>query len=157
VTTPSTSTVGISRPAGSALVAAWRSRSGGRGARLQSAPSADWPSRTLRAAPAIQAAIASGVRVRIVDRPGAAQTELRVGHAGVARTHPDRAVLRLLNSLLGGKFTSRINLNLRERHGYTYGAFSRFADRRGAGPVHRLLRGRHRARRRRRAGDSARS
>jgi predicted Zn-dependent peptidase len=72
--------------------------------------------------------------VRIVDRPGAAQTELRVGHAGVGRTHPDRAVLRVLNSLLGGKFTSRINLHLRERHGYTYGAFSRFADRRGPGP-----------------------
>jgi len=95
---------------------------------------ADWPAQTLTPPPAVQAELFPGVRVRIVDRPGAAQTELRVGHPGVGRTHPDRAVLRVLNSLLGGKFTSRINLNLRERHGYTYGAFSRFADRRGAGP-----------------------
>ena len=50
------------------------------------------------------------------------------------RTHPDYAPLSVLNSLLGGKFTSRINLNLRERHGYTYGATSRFSARLGPGP-----------------------
>lgn len=76
----------------------------------------------------------SGVSVRIVDRPEAAQTELRMGHSGVPRSHPDFAVLQVMNSLLGGKFTSRINLNLRERHGFTYGANSRFAARRGPGP-----------------------
>ena len=75
-----------------------------------------------------------GVTVRIVDRPDAAQTEIRLGHAGVARSHPDFAVLQVLNSLLGGKFTSRINLNLRERHGFTYGAHSRFSSRKGPGP-----------------------
>ncbi|MDX1383381.1 MAG: pitrilysin family protein, partial [Thermoanaerobaculia bacterium] len=73
-------------------------------------------------------------QVRIVDRPAAAQTELRVGHVGPPRRHPDRVVLRVANSLLGGKFTSRINLNLRERHGYTYGAHSSFVDRQGPGP-----------------------
>lgn len=74
------------------------------------------------------------LRVEIVDRPRAAQTELRLGHAGVERAHPDFLPLTLANTLLGGKFTSRINLNLRERHGYTYGAHSRFDARRGPGP-----------------------
>jgi zinc protease len=75
-----------------------------------------------------------GVEVHLVDRPGAAQTELRLGHVGIPRTHPDYAPLLVLNTLLGGKFTSRINLNLRERHGYTYGASSRFSSRQGPGP-----------------------
>jgi zinc protease len=70
----------------------------------------------------------------IVDRPAAAQTELRIVQPGVPRTHPDRTRLGLLNALLGGKFTSRLNLNLRERHGFTYGVNSRFVDRRGPGP-----------------------
>jgi zinc protease len=73
-------------------------------------------------------------RVVVVDRPGAAQTELRIGHWGPARPHPDRSTLALANTILGGKFTSRINLNLRERHGFTYGASSAFVDRRGPGP-----------------------
>lgn len=76
----------------------------------------------------------AGVEVHIVDRPGGAQTELRIGHAGVPRTNPDYIPLIVLNTLLGGKFTSRINLNLRERHGYTYGASSRFTPRLGPGP-----------------------
>jgi zinc protease len=70
----------------------------------------------------------------VVDRPGAEQTELRIGHSGVPRRHADRVGLGVLNALLGGKFTSRINLNLRERHGFTYGASSRFVDRRSRGP-----------------------
>ena len=60
--------------------------------------------------------------------------ELRLGHAGVPRTHPEWFPLNVLNMILGGKFTSRINLNLRERHGYTYGATSRFVGRLGPGP-----------------------
>ena len=75
-----------------------------------------------------------GVQVHVVNRPGASQTELRLGHAGVERTHPDFAPLTLLNAILGGKFTSRINLNLREKRGYTYGASSRFVGRRHRGP-----------------------
>ncbi|MFL6234791.1 MAG: M16 family metallopeptidase [Thermoanaerobaculia bacterium] len=74
------------------------------------------------------------VEVHLVDRPGAAQTELRLGHVGIPRTHPDYIPLLVLNTLLGGKFTSRINLNLRERHSYTYGASSRFSSRQGPGP-----------------------
>lgn len=86
------------------------------------------------ARPEIRPLPLEGLRVHLVDRPGAAQTELRLGHVGVPRTHPDYIPLLVLNTLLGGKFTSRINLNLRERHGYTYGASSRFSSRQGPGP-----------------------
>lgn len=86
-------------------------------------------------APALAAPGADGVRVRIVDRPGAAQTELRIGHVGVPRSHPDWTALAVLNTLLGGKFTSRLNLNLRERHGFTYSVSSRLSPRLGPGPI----------------------
>jgi len=72
-------------------------------------------------------------RIVLVDRPGAAQTELRVGHASVARRTPDYHALVLLNAVLGGQFVSRINLNLRERRAYTYGAYTSFDFRRQAG------------------------
>lgn len=84
--------------------------------------------------PEVVAPVPESLTVHVVDRPQAAQTELRIGHAGVARDHPDFLALRLLNSIFGGKFTSRINLNLRERHGFTYGAHSRWSARRGPGP-----------------------
>jgi zinc protease len=66
-------------------------------------------------------------RVWVVDRPGSVQSEVRVGHVGVERSHPDVYALSVLNTLLGGAFTSRLNLNLRERNGFTYGVRSRFA------------------------------
>jgi zinc protease len=88
----------------------------------------------VREQPEIHPAPLPGTRLYVVDRPGAAQTELRMGHASVPRAHPDFTTLTFLNTLLGGKFTSRINLNLRERHGYTYGAATRFAGRLGPGP-----------------------
>ena len=74
-------------------------------------------------------------RIWIVDRPGSTQTELRCGHAGIPRRHPDFARLQVLNSILGGKFTSRLNLSLRERHAITYGAHSRISGRLGPGPI----------------------
>jgi zinc protease len=64
--------------------------------------------------------------VHIGHRPEAPQTEIRIGHASVPRTHPDFYALSVMNAILGGLFNSRINLNLREAHGYTYGAFSGF-------------------------------
>ncbi|HEX4965016.1 MAG TPA: pitrilysin family protein [Thermoanaerobaculia bacterium] len=84
--------------------------------------------------PEIRPPARPGIAVHVVDRDGAAQTELRIGQPGVSRSHPDYPALVVLNALLGGKFTSRINLNLRERHGYTYGAASRFSSRMGPGP-----------------------
>jgi zinc protease len=85
-------------------------------------------------APPITVETLPGIVIHLVDRPGAAQTELRLGHVGIARSHPDHTAVAVLNTLLGGKFTSRINLNLRERHGYCYGASSHFASRLGPGP-----------------------
>jgi zinc protease len=73
-------------------------------------------------------------RIVIVERPDAPQTVLRIGHIGVSRANPDYAALEVMNTALGGLFSSRINLNLREKHGYTYGASSTFAFRRGPGP-----------------------
>ncbi|MBI4545025.1 MAG: insulinase family protein [Gemmatimonadetes bacterium] len=70
----------------------------------------------------------------VVDRPGSVQSEIRIGRIGVERRHPDYFTLQVLNALLGGMFTSRLNLCLREKHGITYSARSRFAFRRGAGP-----------------------
>ena len=70
----------------------------------------------------------------LVDKPGAAQSEIRIGHVGVPRSHPDYFPLVVLNTVLGGSFTSRLNTNLREVHGYAYGAGSSFSFRRGAGP-----------------------
>lgn len=75
-----------------------------------------------------------GRGVVLVDRPGSAQSELRLGHLGVPRSHPDHVPLTALDYLLGGSFHSRLNLNLRERRGWTYGVRSSFAFRRGPGP-----------------------
>jgi len=72
--------------------------------------------------------------ISLVDKPGAEQASFRVGHIGVARTTPDYFPLQVMNTILGGAFTSRLNQNLRETRGYTYGAFSRFDMRRMTGP-----------------------
>jgi len=73
-------------------------------------------------------------RVVLVHKPGAPQTQVRVAAVGVPRNTPDYEPLRVMNETLGGLFSSRINLNLREQHGYTYGANSQFVFRRAAGP-----------------------
>lgn len=72
--------------------------------------------------------------VHLVEKSDAPQSELRIGHVGLPRTHPDYFAAMVMNLLLGGLFSSRINLNLREAHGYTYSAFSSFDWRRQAGP-----------------------
>jgi predicted Zn-dependent peptidase len=69
-----------------------------------------------------------------IHRPGASQSELRIGHAAASRSTPDYHALVLLNGILGGQFVSRVNLNLREDKGYTYGARTGFDLRRGVGP-----------------------
>ncbi|MDT7542934.1 MAG: zinc protease [Acidobacteriota bacterium] len=73
-------------------------------------------------------------RIYLVDRPGAAQSVIQIGQIGVSRSTPDYFPLLVMNSMLGGAFVSRINLNLREDKGYTYGARTGFDYRRGAGP-----------------------
>lgn len=73
-------------------------------------------------------------RVHLVHREGSVQSEIRVGHVGVPRKHPDYFALVIANSILGGAFTSRLNMNLREKHGFTYGVRSGFGFRKAAGP-----------------------
>lgn len=73
-------------------------------------------------------------QIYIVDKPGAAQSQIRLGLVGVPRSTPDYIALDVLNTMFGGAFTSRLNQNLRETHGYTYGAFSMFDMRKAAGP-----------------------
>lgn len=73
-------------------------------------------------------------QIRVVDRSGAQQSELRMGHIGIPRSVPQYFDIVVMNAVLGGLFSSRINLNLREAHGYTYGASSYFDWRRDAGP-----------------------
>jgi predicted Zn-dependent peptidase len=85
-------------------------------------------------APVAAAPRPSARHIYLVDKPGAAQSQIRVGTVGVARSTPDYFVLDVLNTILGGSFTSRLNENLREEHGYSYGAGSAFAMRRSAGP-----------------------
>jgi len=77
---------------------------------------------------------ADKMRVYLVDKPGAPQSEVRIGYPALARSTPDFFPVELMNRMLGGQFSSRINLNLREKHGYTYGARSGFGYRKGVGP-----------------------
>lgn len=73
-------------------------------------------------------------RVYLVDKPGAAQSVIFIGWPGVERSSPDYAALTVMNTLLGGGFTSRLNMNLRETKGYSYGAGSGFTFRVAPGP-----------------------
>ncbi len=76
----------------------------------------------------------SGRIVRVIHRPGSVQTEIRVGHRGLARRIPDFHAVSVMGAILGGLFNSRLNMKLREEKGYTYGAGAGFDMRRGAGP-----------------------
>jgi zinc protease len=86
------------------------------------------------AAPPAPPVLPRGITVSLVDKPDAAQSYLAVGEVGVSRRTPDYAPLTVLNAVLGGQFSSRINLNLREDKGYTYWAYSAFSFRLGPGP-----------------------
>jgi predicted Zn-dependent peptidase len=70
----------------------------------------------------------------LVDKPGAAQSEIRIGCVGLSRSTPDYHALIVLNMVLGGQFVSRINMTLRQEKGLTYGARTSFDFRRGRGP-----------------------
>jgi zinc protease len=93
-----------------------------------------WTGAVQSTAPVDDRVRGGGPRVHIVGKADAPQTELRVGHRGLPRAHPDYFPVAVMNALLGGLFSSRINLNLRERNAYTYGANSAFDWRRRAGP-----------------------
>jgi predicted Zn-dependent peptidase len=76
----------------------------------------------------------AGRRVLLIDKPGAPQTEIRIGCVGLPRRTDDYYSAVVMNTILGGSFSSRLNQNLREKHGYTYGAGSRFDFRQLPGP-----------------------
>ncbi len=73
-------------------------------------------------------------RFVIVDKPGSPQTALYAIGFGVPRDTPEYPAIIVLNKVLGGLFSSRINMNLREKHGYTYGGSSNFSFLRAGGP-----------------------
>lgn len=77
--------------------------------------------------------ITQPAQVTLVHKADAPQSQLAVGQLGISRAHPDYFALLLCNAILGGEFTSRINMNLREDKGYTYGAYSSLQLLRGAG------------------------
>jgi len=86
------------------------------------------------AQPNLGAPSTTAARIVIVDKAGSPQTQVRVAGIGAARSSPDFRPMQVMNIALGGLFSSRINMNLREAHGYTYGASSGFSFRRAAGP-----------------------
>ena len=76
----------------------------------------------------------SGKRIYLIDKPGAPQSSIRVGFVGARRTDPDYFAIVLMNQILGGSFY-RLDMNLRERRQWTYGARSVFEMRRTPGPA----------------------
>jgi zinc protease len=95
----------------------------------------DWKASGAGATAAIDDTGAVSARfIRVVHRPGAVQTEIRIGHPGLRRRHPDFHAVSVMSAILGGLFNSRLNMKLREEKGYTYGASAGFDLRRARGP-----------------------
>ena len=87
---------------------------------------AGWTARDVPTTAWPEAEQVRGRRILLVDKPGAAQSDIRIGRIGVSRSSEDFYALQVMNTILGGSFTSRLNDNLRERNGYSYGAGSSF-------------------------------
>jgi zinc protease len=85
------------------------------------------------ATPSMAAPAGTSARLIVVDTGAAQQSQVRTATIAAARSTPDYPRMEVLNQIVGGLFSSRINMNLREQHGYTYGAFSRFVYRRQPG------------------------
>jgi zinc protease len=95
----------------------------------------DWDgTQPLGQPPALPTAAHEAGAVILIDRPGSRQSEIRIGGIGISRGAPDEFEVRVMNAILGGVFNSRVNMNLREDKGWTYGASTSFALRRAKGP-----------------------
>lgn len=94
----------------------------------------EWEQGTLKQTSVPEVADLTSSKVVLVDKPGAAQSAIVAGHLGIDRKSPDYYDAVVANTILGGKFTSRLNSNLREDKGYTYGARSMFMFLKGMGP-----------------------
>ena len=95
---------------------------------------ANWKPADVPAMQSISMTMAAKPAIYLVDKPGAAQSSMSIGQVGITRDNPDYYAVQVMNSILGGGSTARLFMNLREDKGYTYGAYSRFTPRRGAGP-----------------------
>ena len=95
---------------------------------------AGWKSGNVNRATMAEERMAAKPGIYLVDKPGAAQSSVTIGQVGIDRSNPDFYAVQVMNSILGGGGTARLFMNLREDKGYTYGAYSRFVFRRGAGP-----------------------
>lgn len=93
-----------------------------------------WEAGKVAAAGVPSTAMKAKPGIYLVDKPGAAQSSVSIGQVGIDRTNPDFYAVQVMNSILGGGGSARLFMNLREDKGYTYGAYSRFTFRRGAGP-----------------------
>ena len=109
--------------------------------RLVGAALSGWTSAALPPPPPATAKPGPG-RLVLVDKPGAPQSEVRVGHIAIARASSDFPSAQVIQMVLGGSFTSRLVQNLREKHGYTYGVSARYMTARAPGPfvVHSAIR-----------------
>ena len=94
----------------------------------------DWTGGRSEVAVPDDSSAVAGRFIRVVHRPGSVQTEIRIGHPGIPRRHPDYHAVSVMSMILGGLFNSRLMTNLREDKGYTYGANAGFDLRRAAGP-----------------------
>ncbi len=95
---------------------------------------AGWERRPVPAPVNATAPAPTATTLILVDKPGAAQSSFRLGGIGAPRSTTDYFSLQVLNTVLGGSYTSRLNQNLRETRGFTYGAGSGFSMRRMPGP-----------------------
>jgi zinc protease len=120
-------------PADSALIAVGSASADEVRAAMETAFGAWKPAAKAAVVVRTSATVSSRPRFVLVDFPGKPQSVLLVGQPGVPRSSPDVLALELANAIVGGSFTSRLNQNLREQHGYSYGAFSGFAFGRGPG------------------------
>ena len=95
-----------------------------------------WKSGEIKHQPIPELKPLTETKIYIVDKPDAAQSQIVIGHYGIKRNDSDYTALQVMNKVLGGQFTSRLNLNLREDKGYTYGIHSNFLDSREVGPFY---------------------
>jgi predicted Zn-dependent peptidase len=92
-----------------------------------------WEQKNLPADKSVAPAEVKGLSIHLVDRPGSVQSNIIVAEPGPARSDPDTPELNVLNATLGGGFSGRLFQNLREKHGWTYGAYSAFDMQKRAG------------------------
>lgn len=95
---------------------------------------AGWKSGSLKTSELAAQSMKGKPGIYIIDKPGAAQSTIAIGQVGIDRSNPDYYAVQIMNSILGGGASGRLFRNLREDKGYTYGAYSSFTIRRGAGP-----------------------